>query len=262
MNTHVTIESGATERRHKLTSRERGLAGSTQDAELFLFGAADAGSLTAQMDRVLAFAARLSRSELIDVAAELERNLVESGIRAAVIASSPAELAGRLAALKSRLDQGATSDLDFDQGFFLGDSTAAPRIGFLFPGQGSPAHLDGGMLRRRFDFVRELYDEANLPAGSDGVSTEVAQPAIITASLAGLRVLNRLDQAVGITAPTKARHHPSQGSQEHLTVLVVTKDSLPRVAARGDVIEGTREFNTQWASHRLSCTKPVSYCKM
>jgi enediyne polyketide synthase len=198
MNTHVTLESGATQRRGQLTPRERSLAGSAQDCELFLFGAADARALSVQVDRVLAFAARLSRSELIDVAAELERNVVQTEKRAAVIASSPAELARRLATLKTLLNEGSSSRLDFDEGIFIGDAADAPRLGFLFPGQGSPAHLDGGLFRRRFSFVRELYEEANLPADGDGVSTDVAQPAIVTASIAGLRVLNRFGISAGV----------------------------------------------------------------
>lgn len=225
MNTHVTLESSATQRRGQLTTRERSLASSAQDCELFLFGAADACALVAQVERVLAFAARLSRSELIDVAAELERNVVQTGIRAAVIASSPAELTRRLAALKLLLDEGSSSKLDFDDGIFIGDATDAPRIGFLFPGQGSPAHLDGGLFRRRFSFVRELYDEANLPADGDGVSTDVAQPAIVTASLAGLRVLNRF----GISADVAVGHSLGEITALHWAG-AFGEDALRRIA--------------------------------
>ena len=45
---------GAIERRDKLTPRERGLAGSAQDCELFLFGAQQAsGAKTRPEDRAL-----------------------------------------------------------------------------------------------------------------------------------------------------------------------------------------------------------------
>jgi enediyne polyketide synthase len=207
MNTHVTLENVATGRRRQLTPRDRALADSAQDCELFFLAAADAEGLLSQVEKVLALAPRLSRSELIDLAAELANtdhgaSNAHHAFRAAVIASSPTELTQRLSALRSWLLDGVGSRVDFDQGVFLGSSVTAPRIGFLFPGQGSPAHLDGGMFRRRFSFVRELYDEANLPADRDGVSTDVAQPAIVTASLAGLRVLNRL----GISADVAVGH--------------------------------------------------------
>jgi hypothetical protein len=44
-------------------------------------------------------------------------------------------------------------------------------------------------------------------------------------------------QAIGVTAPTKALHYPSQGGQVYLAVLILTKDSLACIAARDDMIE-------------------------
>jgi enediyne polyketide synthase len=214
MNTHVTLESDASQRRRKLAAGERNLAGSTQDAELFLFGVSDTEGLLEQVEKVLPYAARLSRSELVDLAAELQRR---AGIlpapdrqdprpapiaRASVIASSPTELAQRLGTLRSWLLDGVTTRIDFQENVFLGSRSAAPRIGFLFPGQGSPTHLDGGLFRRRFGCVREMYETACLPNGSDGISTDVAQPAIVTASLAALRVLGEL----GVNASVAVGH--------------------------------------------------------
>ena len=74
------------------------------------------------------------------------------------------------------------------------------RIGFLFSGQGSPANLTGGVWRRRFDSVADLYEQIHLPHDVDGVATEFAQPAIVAASLAGLRVLSDLG-VHGLTSP-------------------------------------------------------------
>jgi len=207
MNTHVTLESGTTERRRKLTARERSLAGSVQDCELFLLAAADAEALLLHVEKLLAIASRLSRSELIDVAAELANTQHATGntqhaFRAAILAVSPTELAQRLGTLRSWLLDGITARIDFQESVFLGSGSAAPRIGFLFPGQGSPAHLDGGLLRRRFSRVCELYETASLPIGSDGVSTDVAQPAIVTASLAALHVLSEL----GVNASVAVGH--------------------------------------------------------
>ena len=69
-------------------------------------------------------------------------------------------------------------------------------------------------------------------------------------------------QAVGVTAPPEALHNPGQGGQEHLAVLVITKDSLASMAARGDVRERTREFNAEWTSQGGQSTIPSSYYTM
>src|SRR5262249_20967212 len=154
-------------------------------------------------------AVEISRAELSDLAAELSRRLVATpkaaaagraaiapaeapAVRAAVVASSPAELASRLAVLHASLAAGGAERLDSQAGVFHSHRKGAPRIGWLFPGQGSPAYRDGGLIRRRFAEVRELYARADLPQSSDGVATEVAQPAIVAASLAALRILERL----------------------------------------------------------------------
>src|SRR5262249_36019512 len=109
---------------------------------------------------------------------------------------------------------------------FLGIGGTMPRIGFLFPGQGSPVYLSGGALARRFACVRELYASASLPADADRSSTPIAQPAIITASLAAPRVLDKL----GVTGCIAVGH-----SLGELTALrwagVLDEEALLRIAA-------------------------------
>ena len=205
MNAHVTIENATVERRSGLSSRDRALGASAQDCELFLLAGGDADALLKQVGHLLTFAARLSFSELADVAAELASAVAGRPValhkhRAALIASTPGQFAERLAVLHAWLLDGATAKLEFDAGIFLGGGRPAPRIGFLFPGQGSPAHTTGGLFLRRFDSVRELYAAAHLPAESDGVSTAIAQPAIATATTAGVKLLRSfgIDAAVGV----------------------------------------------------------------
>jgi enediyne polyketide synthase len=156
INTHIVLEGNASERRRELSARERALLSSAQDAELFLFTSTD------QIADLAGIAARLSRAELTDAAAALAA-APHGPMRAAVIASTPEELADRLAELQSR-------------GVGLaGESacpTATPRIGFLFPGQGS------------------LRPQAGV------------QPALLKASIAALRELRRLS----ITASVSIGH--------------------------------------------------------
>ena len=103
INAHVVLEGLAPERRHALSVRERSLALSTQDAELFLFAADTPAELADQLGRLLERAASLSQSELTDLAVQLQRTLRGGQVRAAVVASSPAELAEHLQSLKVQL---------------------------------------------------------------------------------------------------------------------------------------------------------------
>ena len=202
INSHVTVEAPHDDRRQSLTSKERALVTSAQDAELFLFSAADITELEKQIERTLAYADRLSRSELTDLAKRLSETLRPLPVRAAVLASSPAELSARLEALRSRVRSGTARLIDPQGGVFLCDDPSAARIGFLFPGQGSPSYKNGGAWRRRFSFLEDLYAYTQQCWRGDGVSTEVAQPAIVASSVAALRVLSRL----GITAAVGVGH--------------------------------------------------------
>ena len=200
INAHLVLDGDRTARRTELTAREKTLLSSAQDAELFLLSAWDRGELLRQVTHLASFAAKLSRAELTDLAAGLAGQLQVATFRAALIAATPAQLSERLETLKSLLQGGQSAHLDVRHGVFVGSGSAPPRIGFLFPGQGAPTHLSGGAFRRRFDFVRELY-----PAAADDVQvtdTGVAQPAILRASLAGLRTLNTL----GIRATIAVGH--------------------------------------------------------
>ncbi|MEO6193211.1 MAG: SDR family NAD(P)-dependent oxidoreductase, partial [Thermoanaerobaculia bacterium] len=164
----------------------------------------DAESLAVRAERLAETAARLSRAELADLAAALQRELEDGPARAAVVAGKPAEAAERLRRLASRLRRGDTVHLDPRHGIFLGAGVRGRRIGFLFPGQGAPSHLDGGLLRRRFEDLAAFYEDALLvpptDAGGvvDAVNTAVAQPAILAHSLAGLRLLDRLGLRAGV----------------------------------------------------------------
>jgi enediyne polyketide synthase len=202
INTHVTLEAADDDRRQSLTSKERALLTTAQDAELFLFSTRDSEQLEQQIERVLVYAERLSRSELTDLAVRLSETLRPLPVRAAVIASSPAELSSRLEALRSRIRNGAARLIDPVGGIFFGAEQSSARIGFLFPGQGSPSYKDGGAWRRRFNFVADLYAYTTQQWRGDGVSTDVAQPAIVASSVAALRVLSRL----GITAEVAVGH--------------------------------------------------------
>lgn len=188
--------------RARLEPRERVLAASAQDAELFLFAAPTVATLREQVELLAARAAGLSRAELGDAAAALASAAGGGLLRAAVVAGRPAELADRLRVLAEMLGDGVDLTIDVPPGVFIGRSDTSPRVALLFPGQGSPANLGGGVWRRRYPAAGELFAAAPQPGpGVDPTDTAVAQPAIVAASLAALCVLAELgvraDVAVG-----------------------------------------------------------------
>ena len=224
INAHVVLEGGSAQRRRTLASRELSLARSHQEAELFLFSASTPEELAKQSAKVLLQAGGLSRAELTDLAAALERNLGDSPVLAAIVASRPAELASRLRTLQEWLAAGASSFRSAD-GIYLGAPNRLPRFAFLFPGQGSPVHTNGGIWARRFESVRELYARANLASDADPVSTRSAQPAVITASLAGLRVLEQF----GVRAEAAVGHSLGEMAALHWSG-AISDEALLRVA--------------------------------
>jgi len=229
INTHVTLEAAHDDRRQSLTSKERALLASAQDAELFLFGARDVAQLQNQIERVQLYAERLSRSELTDLAKRLSETVRPLPVRAAVVASTPADLSRQLETLKSRARSDAVRLIDPHDGLFLCVDSSSVRIGFLFPGQGSPSYKDGGAWLRRFNFLEDLYAYTKQHWRGDGVSTDVAQPAIVASSVAALRVLSRL----GITAAVAVGHSLGEITALHWAGSL-DESSLLRIArARG-----------------------------
>jgi enediyne polyketide synthase len=232
INTHVTLEKSNTERRKTLSRRECALVSSSQDCELFLLGGSDEADLLRQVEQLLAICPRLSRAELGDVAAVLESALDYHKARAAVLASTPAKMTERLRTLREWLMQGITTKIDTRASVFLGKERGAPRIGFLFPGQSSPAPPTGGALQHRFESVQALYARAALPVSGYSIATKTAQPAIVTASLAGLAVLDQL----GINAVIGVGHSLGELTAFHWAGGLDEEALLRIVNARADAM--------------------------
>lgn len=163
-----------------------------QDAELFVFAAQSPQALAAELASFLGAVDTLSLSSLADAAAyQARRCALTAPCRAAFVVSRPDELKRKLQAALERLERGEISG-EIEGGSELSLVQHAPRIGFLFPGQGAPVRATGGVWGRRFEESMQLL--AEMPSGvRDGdVSTQYAQPAIIGASCAALDVLTRL----------------------------------------------------------------------
>jgi enediyne polyketide synthase len=240
INCHIALESHSPVRRRSLSSKEEVLLGTTQDAELFLLASGDLRGLLDQTERLLSYSARLSRSELSDLSVEMQRRVKPSDspqfpvCRAALIAASPSELTTRLKTLREWLVEGAPHRLDLKAGVFVG-SGGGLRIGFLFPGQGAPVYADGGALGRRFAQVEELYSSIAQPNVGNKLATEVAQPAILAGSLAGLRLMRDL----GIEGSVGVGHSLGEVAGLHWGGGFDERAAMGIAAARAAAIGGT-----------------------
>ncbi len=192
INSHIVLEGIDRPAFAQIDPRTQELSASYQDAELFLIEAATTSALLDRVTQLREIAARLSLSELTDMAAVLAQEPSGGAVRAAIVASTATQLASRLDSVASWLRAGETSRLDVANETFLGHPRGEARIGFLFPGQASPVYRDGGIFARRFETVRGLYERVHLPNGRDTNATSLAQPAVVATSAAGLRVLAEL----------------------------------------------------------------------
>ena len=186
---------------------------------------------------------RLAFAELGDLAATLARELGGGPVRAAVVAATPDQAAERLAALVQLLDSGASEAIDVPGGLFLGRAADAPRIGYLFPGQGSGQGTEGA-LRRRFAVVRDLGQTFSIPADGDLVATAVAQPRIVSSSIEGLRVLALL----GIEAEAAVGHSLGELTALHWAGAMDEAELLALATERGRVMAQASEGGGAMAS--------------
>ncbi|HEX6521296.1 MAG TPA: type I polyketide synthase [Streptosporangiaceae bacterium] len=232
INAHVVVEHADGAARDSVDQDTQQLVRSRQDAELLLLDSASIAELRGQIARLAAVTPQLSFAELGDLAATLADSLADRPIRAAVVARSPEEAEQRFAKLLSMLDSGARSVLNPADGLYVGTAATQPNIAFLFPGQGAGRRGDGGALRRRFEEIDALYGRMSLPTDGDLVATAVAQPRIVTASVAGLRVLS----ALGIHAATAAGHSLGELTALHWAGAMDEETLLRAAAARGRVM--------------------------
>ncbi len=254
INCHLVLEGVGGQRRRSFTAVERRLSAAPQDAEIFLLAAADETALDQRLEHLGRLAGQLARAELGDLAAELARLLPPSsgsglpGIRAAVIASDPQELQQRLETLRGWLTAGIEGRrLDFEAGIFAGLTARPPRVGFLFPGQGSPAQLSGGLWRRRFADAGQIYLDADLPRTDDGIETSVAQPAISAAASSALAVLDSMGVeatlAIGHSLGELAALHWA-GSFDRDTLLRLARERGRAMSELGDADGAMASFGT------------------
>ncbi len=191
INVHVTLENSKPSKRKNFSPVEKSLLTTRQDSELLLISADDRKELLNKINQIAAIAPSISKGELSDLAVQLSDELEIKLFKAAIVCSAPDELVKKLKLLSAWVENDYKEKVDPESGVFLGYGNRQPRITYLFSGQAAPANLDGGIMKQRFGFIKDLYFKANLPENSDGVDTSVAQPAITTASTAVLQLLTK-----------------------------------------------------------------------
>ncbi len=211
INVHVALENVRASVKTTITVEDRIKLGSFQDHELLVIAAANPLELKAHIAQIQESAATLSMAELADLGAALGIASAESEshtARAALVASTVDKAVKGLKTLLEWLDDGITQRIEPTLGVFLscreGDQLHSPSVLFLFSGECVNADPLGGALRRRFIEVLVLYVTARLPDGppTEIVPTDIAQPSIVTASLAALSVFAR----VGLDASAAVGH--------------------------------------------------------
>jgi enediyne polyketide synthase len=235
INCHITLVSGGNPDDRLAPHMDEGvLLAHAQESELLVMGAGSKAAMLENMADLIKTADGISVAELADLAADLSRRLPPDAIlRAAIVAGSPDDLTARLAQLETFLrrdetDDAAGSAVALGPDIWLGMGVDNPRIGFLFPGQGSQQLNMARMLVQRFSWARSLVERADqitldltgLPVSrlifrdtdrapgpeardrwfSALSRTENAQPAICLASMLWLAFFTRLGirpEAVG-----------------------------------------------------------------
>ncbi|MEU8582693.1 type I polyketide synthase [Streptomyces abikoensis] len=227
VNAHVVLESADSRRHPYAYPRPYAPA---PGWEVFPVGGDDAGEVAGRLLRLAGTAESLSEAELTDTAVELAASADGKGaaVRVAVTASSPGELAERLRAAAGSLGGRPGFHGDAAAGVFTGVGPTV-RLGLLFPGQGTAGGRVGPL--GRMVGVGDLLAEVPEARGGD-VDTAVVQPAVVAASLAGLRYLDRL----GVRARAALGH-----SLGELTALTWAGALPPAAAvrlarARGDLM--------------------------
>jgi enediyne polyketide synthase len=251
INVHVTLEGARRPQRSHFASGEEEPCSSFQDCELFVFAAVNFQELAVQLRQVLSLACECSYAELVDLSILLGKEADAAGpagtVRAACLASSPEELNAGIVKLLAACEAGPGRHIDIEHGIFLSQSTVAPRIGFLFPGQASPVYTTGGIWTRRFRTLRGLYDRAHLPelASED---TQTAQPCIVTAALAGLQMLN----AFGVQGSVAVGHSLGEITALHWAGACAEDELMRMVRARGRAMAEAGERGGAMASLHAS----------
>jgi enediyne polyketide synthase len=196
INVHVTLEDHSERAGDRWSANKKAATTYPQDAELFLLDAASPAELAMKVAHIAKLAPNLCYSEMIDLSATLADQVRDGAARLSIIAGTPRQLADKLNKAGLLFCDRRTC-LNTAEGLFICQNIGQPRVGVLFPGQASPVRLQAG-IHGRFKEVAAVYREASFAIDKNDNATETAQLAIITAELAGIRLLEKFGLPISI----------------------------------------------------------------
>ena len=257
-NAHITLEESTDS-----SPLQSGLdvIHSGQTHELVCLSAESVKSLKEQLARILEIAQQICRAELTDLSAALAKNVPSGKYRIAFVSDAPWDLVKQIEYVletgKENIDIGALDSPE--RGIFASAIKEDPKIVALFPGQAAQRLNMGEAFIRRYPFVREFYerveshiadiiherlrsvmlvntysiDDNQRAALEQRISdTKLAQPSIIAASIATLKILNHF----GIKPEISLGHSLGEIAALH-TAGVFDDVTAVRIAAlRGEIM--------------------------
>jgi acyl transferase domain-containing protein/NADP-dependent 3-hydroxy acid dehydrogenase YdfG len=261
-NFHVALEeySGSARKPQRLTE---------SPVELAVISAPNAGAATRECRSMAATGTSWRRA-----ARESQRAFDPlNNVRIAVIASSPADFEAKLARVAVALDKSPEDAIRDSDGIYYEPRPTGGPVAFLFSGQGSQYPGMGGGLAMAFDSAREVWDFAEDLFSEDGFSprdavfprpvfsdsdrqrqqefltrTDIAQPALATASLAQLALLHTL----GIQPDFAAGHSFGELVALHAAGCFSAGDLLRIARKRGELMAADGRIGTMTAvSHPI-----------
>jgi enediyne polyketide synthase len=180
INSHVLLQSGnAPSQKLHTGMPARKLMVSNQSHELFLFSATSSDELVDVLLAIIKDAAGMSYAELVDLAC-LQNGKIDFSkpIRAAIIADTPVDLERKLNILLDKVkdwNNGKQITLE-NNTVVAGYKLDNPKIGALYPGQGSQKLNMTYKLIERHDWLMETVQKAGetfASAGTDNVIPSV-----------------------------------------------------------------------------------------
>jgi len=247
INTHVVLEANPPRRRHSLAARVRVISTPPLSHQVFVCGADSAKQLAATLTRLADVATAMSFADHADLAAALADTHASKQpypYRLAVVSRDPGELARRTRqalALLPRLERAREGSLLTGAGVFAGRAESCG-VGLLFPGQGAPVPARPGALGQIFPRASKYFTDPG-PV-QEGADTARAQPAILRASLAGLRWLERL----GVQAKAAVGHSLGEITALCWAGALAEGSALEFVTARGRIMSDLGAPGTGMAS--------------
>ncbi len=166
INTHITLESADApfdNIRSEISSSA--LLVTTQKSEIYPLCANSTEALTVLLKELKKEAFGMSIAELPDLASEWSHKLSSGHIRAVLIVNHPNQLQSSLEKLikyleKETLVEGQMVELEPNQ-ILLSHTINKTRLGFIYPGQGSQQLNMAYNLVHRFDWAKDMLDEAD-----------------------------------------------------------------------------------------------------